>query len=141
MSRYLIYAEGQLGTPAAKTGHSVIRYSAPHVAAVLDSTHAGKCVSDVLGFGGGIPIVATVDEAAVHGADALLVGIAVAGGGLPSGARTAIRQSIECGLDIWNGLHAFVADDPILGPLARERGVTVHDVRRPPDDLLVGARA
>jgi uncharacterized NAD-dependent epimerase/dehydratase family protein len=139
MSRYLIYAEGQLGTPAAKTGHSVIRYSAPHVAAVLDSTHAGKCVSDVLGFGGSIPIVATVDEAAVHGADALLVGIAVAGGGLPSGTRTAIRQSIECGLDVWNGLHAFVADDPILGPLARERGVTVHDVRRPPDDLLVGA--
>ena len=139
MSRYLIYAEGQLGTPAAKTGHSVIRYSAPHVAAVLDSTHAGKCVSEVLGFGGSIPIVATVDEAAVHGADALLVGIAVAGGGLPSGTRTAIRQSIECGLDVWNGLHAFVADDPILGPLARERGVTVHDVRRPPDDLLVGA--
>jgi len=139
MSRYLIYAEGQLGTPAAKTGHSVIRYSAPHVAAVLDSTHAGKCVSEVLGFGGSIPIVATVDEAAAYGADALLVGIAVAGGGLPSGARTAIRQSIECGLDIWNGLHAFVADDPILGPLARERGVTVHDVRRPPDDLLVGA--
>jgi len=138
MSRYLIYAEGQLGTPAAKTGHSVIRYSAPHVAAVLDSTHAGKCVSEVLGFGGSIPIVATVDEAAAHGADALLVGVAVAGGGLPSGVRTAIRQSIECGLDIWNGLHAFVADDPILGPLARERGVTVHDVRRPPDDLLVG---
>src|SRR5438045_2239698 len=109
MSRYLIYAEGQLGTPAAKTGHSVIRYSAPHVAAVLDSTQAGKCVSDVLGFGGSIPIVATVDEGAAQSADALLVGIAVAGGGLPPAARTAIRQSIECGLDIWNGLHAFVA--------------------------------
>jgi uncharacterized NAD-dependent epimerase/dehydratase family protein len=139
MSRYLIYAEGQLGTPAAKTGHSVIRYSAPHVAAVLDSTHAGKCVSDVIGFGGDIPIVATIEEGAAEGADALLVGIAVAGGGLPNGVRTAIRRSIECGLDIWNGLHMFVADDPTLGPLARERGIAVHDVRRPPDDLLVGA--
>jgi D-glutamate N-acetyltransferase len=139
MSRYLIYAEGQLGTPAAKTGHSVIRYSAPHVAAVLDSTHAGKCVSDVLGFGGSIPIVASVEDGAAQGADALLVGIAVAGGGLPPGVRVAIEQSIDCGLDIWNGLHAFVADDPTLGPLARKRGVVVHDVRRPPDDLLVGA--
>jgi len=139
MSRYLIYAEGQLGTPAAKTGHSVIRYSAPQVAAVLDSTHAGKCVSDVLGFGGDIPIVTTVAEGAARGADALLVGVAVAGGGLPTGVRNAIQQSIECRLDIWNGLHAFVADDPVLGPLVRERGVTVHDVRRPPDDLLVGA--
>lgn len=139
MSRYLIYAEGQFGTPAAKTGHSVIRYSAPHVAAVLDSTHAGKCVSDVLGFGGDIPIVATVDEGAAKGADALLVGIAVAGGGLPAGVRTAIRRSIECDLGIWNGLHAFVADDAVLGPLAREHGIAVHDVRRPPDDLPVGA--
>jgi len=139
MARYLIYAEGQLGTPAAKTGHSVIRYSAPHVAAVLDSAHAGKCVSDVLGFGGSIPVVATVEEGAAQGADALLVGIAVAGGGLPAGTRTAIEQSIACGLDIWNGLHAFVADDPTLGPLARDRGVAVHDVRRPPDDLPVGA--
>jgi uncharacterized NAD-dependent epimerase/dehydratase family protein len=139
MSRYLIYAEDQLGTPAAKTGHSVIRYSAPHVAAVLDSAHAGKCVSDVIGFGGSIPVVASVEEGAAQGADAFLVGIAVAGGGLPPGARTAIHQSIECGLDIWNGLHTFVADDPTLGSLARERGVTVHDVRRPPDDLPVGA--
>ncbi|HEX8946220.1 MAG TPA: DUF1611 domain-containing protein [Gemmatimonadaceae bacterium] len=139
MSRYLIYAEGQLGTPAAKTGHSVIRYSAPHVAAVLDSAHAGKCVSDILGFGGSIPIVASVEDGAAQGADALLVGIAVAGGGLPPGVRAAIEQSIECGLDIWNGLHAFVTDDPTLGPRARERGVVVHDVRRPPDDLLVGA--
>ncbi|HMA23431.1 MAG TPA: DUF1611 domain-containing protein, partial [Gemmatimonadaceae bacterium] len=139
MSRYLIYAEGQFGTPAAKTGHSVIRYSAAHVAAVLDSTHAGKCVSDVLGFGGDIPIVATVDEGAAKGADALLVGVAVVGGGLPAGVRTAIRRSIECDLDIWNGLHAFVADDAVLGPLAREHGIAVHDVRRSPDDLPVGA--
>ena len=139
MSRYLIYAEGQLGTPAAKTGHSVIRYSAPHVAAVLDSAHAGKCVSDVIGFGADIPIVGTIADGAAQGADALLVGIAVAGGGLPNGVRTAIRQAIERGLDIWNGLHTFVADDPTLGPLVREHGVTVHDVRRPPDDLPVGA--
>jgi len=139
MARYLIHAEGQLGTPAAKTGHSVIRYSAPHVAAVLDSAHAGKYVSDVLGFGGSIPIVGTVEEGAARGADALLVGIAVAGGGLPAGTRTAIEQSIACGLDIWNGLHTFVADDPTLGLLARERGVAVHDVRRPPADLPVGA--
>jgi len=51
MPRYLLYAQDQLGTPAAKTAHSVIRYSAPHVAAVLDRNHAGARVHDVLGFG------------------------------------------------------------------------------------------
>jgi uncharacterized NAD-dependent epimerase/dehydratase family protein len=139
MARYLIHAENQFGTPAAKTGHSVIRYSAEHVAAVLDSTHAGERVVDVLGFGGDIPIVGTVEEGVARGADALLVGIAVAGGGLPDDVRATIKQAIDGGLEIWNGLHAFVEDDPVLGPLARERDVMLHDVRRPPDNLLVGA--
>ena len=139
MPRYLIFSEGQFGTPASKTGNSVIRYSGDHVAAVLDSRLAGKTVGEVLGYGGDIPIVATVAEGVAKGADSLMVGIAVAGSELPPLARTAVRESIENGLAIWNGLHTFVADDAELGPLAAKRGVAVHDVRRPPADLPVGA--
>lgn len=139
MPRYLIFSEGQFGTPASKTGNSVIRYAAPNVAAVLDSRLAGKTVQQVLGYGGDIPIVASVDEGVARGADALMVGIAVAGAELPADARAAIRRAIDQGLHIWNGLHTFVADDPDLGPLAKRRGVEVHDVRRPPADLPVGA--
>ncbi|HXT17206.1 MAG TPA: DUF1611 domain-containing protein [Gemmatimonadaceae bacterium] len=138
MPRYLIFSEGQFGTPASKTGNSVIRYSAGHVAAVLDSTRAGQRVQDVLGYGGDIPVVASIDEGVARGADALMVGIAVNGGGLPAEARSAIARSIERGLAIWNGLHTFVADDPELGPLARQFKVEVRDVRRPPADLPVG---
>lgn len=139
MPRYLIFSEGQFGTPASKTGNSVIRYSGPQVAAVLDSKLAGKTVQDVLGYGGDIPVVATVDDGIAHGADALLVGVAVAGGGLPPAVRSAIKTSIDHGLAIWNGLHAFVTNDPEFGPLARRHNIEVHDVRRPPDDLPVGA--
>jgi uncharacterized NAD-dependent epimerase/dehydratase family protein len=139
MSHHLIFSEGQLGTPASKTADSVIRYSAPNVAAVLDSRLAGKTVQDVLGFGGAIPIVATVDQGIALGADSLIIGIAVAAAQLPRPAREAIKHAIEKGLNIWNGLHTFVADDPELGPLAKQRGVEVHDVRRPPADLPVGA--
>src|SRR4051812_17882713 len=139
MPRYLIFSEGQFGTPASKTGNSVIRYSADNVAAVLDSRLAGKRVHDILGYGGDIPIVASVDEGVARGADSLMVGIAVAGSELPADARAAVKRSIERGLHIWNGLHTFVADDPELGPLAQARGVEVHDVRRPPADLPVGA--
>jgi uncharacterized NAD-dependent epimerase/dehydratase family protein len=139
MPRYLIFSEGQFGTPASKTGNSVIRYSAANVAAVLDSRLAGKTVQDVIGYGGDIPVVATVDDAIALGADSIMIGIAVAGSELPKPARDAIRYSIDRGLHVWNGLHTFVADDPELGPLARARGVEVHDVRRPPADLPVGA--
>lgn len=138
MPRYLIFSEGQFGTPASKTGNSVIRYSADHVAAVLDSKLAGQTVNDVLGYGGAIPIVSTVADGVARGADALMVGIAVNGGVLPPAARAAIKESIEHGMEIWNGLHTFVADDLELGPLAKKRGVAIHDVRRPPADLPVG---
>ena len=85
--------------------------SASHVAAVLDSQHAGKTVNDVTGFGGDIPIVATLDEGIARGADALLVGVAMHGAGLPPGLLNDIRTAIDRGLEIWNGLHAFVGDD------------------------------
>jgi uncharacterized NAD-dependent epimerase/dehydratase family protein len=139
MPHHLIFSEGQFGSPASKTANSVIRYSAANVAAVLDSRLAGKTVQDVIGYGGPIPIVATVDDGIALGADSLMVGIAVAGAELPAPARAAIGRAIDKGLQIWNGLHTFVTDDPELGPLARRRGVEVHDVRRPPTDLPVGA--
>ena len=138
MSRYLIFSEGQFGTPASKTGNSVVRYSAGQVAAVLDSQHAGKRVQDVLGFGGDIPIVANVDEGIALGADSLLVGIATHGSGLPGNLLSAVHRAIDRGLAIWNGLHIFVGDNPSLAALARERGVKLHDVRRPPAELPVG---
>jgi uncharacterized NAD-dependent epimerase/dehydratase family protein len=138
MPRYLIYSEGQFGTPAAKTGNSVIRYSTDQVVAVIDSVHAGKRVADVVGFGGDIPIIHSVEEGIALGADALLVGVAMHGSGFPPGLTAALRTSIDRGLDIWNGLHRFVADDAELAALAKQRGVTLNDVRRPPADLPVG---
>ena len=138
MTRYLVYAEGQFGSPASKTANSVLRYSAEKVAAVLDSKQAGKTANDVLGFGGNIPVVATVDDGIKLGADSLLIGIATHGGGLPADVRKAVHSSIDRGLEIWNGLHTFVGLDPELATLARDRGVRVHDVRRPPEELPVG---
>lgn len=137
--RHLIYADGQFGSPASKTGNSVIRYSPNDVAAVLDRRLAGRRAIDVLGFGGEIAIVGSVADGVALGATSLLVGVAVVGSGLPADLRSALREAIDRGLDIWNGLHEFVADDPELGPLARARGVTIHDVRRPPNDLPVGS--
>jgi uncharacterized NAD-dependent epimerase/dehydratase family protein len=139
MPRYLIYAEDQFGTPASKTGNSVIRYSASHVAAVLDSSRAGRTSQEVLGYGGAIPVVSSVDEAVRLGADSLGVGIALAAGGLPPALREVIRRSLELGLDVWNGLHGFVGDDPELAAIAHRTGATIRDVRRPPADLPVGS--
>jgi uncharacterized NAD-dependent epimerase/dehydratase family protein len=139
MPRYLIYAQDQFGTPASKTGNSVIRYSAPHVAAILDASRAGRTAQEVIGYGGDIPVVSSVEDGVRLGADSLLVGIALAAGGLPQALRDVIRRSLELGLDVWNGLHGFVGDDQELAAVARTTGATIYDVRRPPADLPVGS--
>jgi D-glutamate N-acetyltransferase len=135
--RFLILAEAQFGPLTSKTANSCIRYTPDQVVGVIDSRRAGKTANDVLGFGGDIPIVASLEEGLRFAPTALLIGIAPQGGRLPEEWRTTIRGAIEQGMDIWSGLHTFVSDDKELRELAERRGVAIHDLRRPPKDLPV----
>jgi uncharacterized NAD-dependent epimerase/dehydratase family protein len=135
--RFAILAEQAFGPQSSKTANAFIRYTPEKVVAVIDSGQAGRTSEDVLGFGGAIPVVATLDEALRFGLDALLIGIAPPGGQLPQEWRTVLARAIDEGLELWSGLHFFVADDPELGPLAARKGVRIHDLRRPPADLDV----
>jgi uncharacterized NAD-dependent epimerase/dehydratase family protein len=135
--RYVVVAEGQFGPLTSKTANSAVRFIPDRVVCVLDSTHAGRTVQDVLGFGGSIPVVGTVDEAMRMGPTALLVGIAPQGGGLPEAWRPMLRAAIAGGLHVVSGLHLHLGDDAELARLAAERGVRIHDLRKPPTDLPV----
>jgi D-glutamate N-acetyltransferase len=135
--RFLILAEGAFGPESSKTANSAIRYIPAQVAGVLDGTAAGRTAQDVLGFGGPIPVVATLEEGLVLRPTALLIGIAPRGGRLPEAWREWIRTAIERGLDVWSGLHTRLADDPDLAARARERGVRLRELRAPPGDLPV----
>ena len=138
-SSAVILAEGLFDMEWAKTAACIIRYRPESVAAVLDSTQEGRDVSEILGFGHGIPVVSDLSEALIldPSPDALLLGIAPQGGGLPEEWRSTIGEAIRNGLDVWSGLHAFLSDDPEFAGLAEEHEVTLHDVRRPPAGLPV----
>jgi uncharacterized NAD-dependent epimerase/dehydratase family protein len=138
--RYVILAEGQFGAIHSKTALGVIRYGRDPVVAVLDSTRAGRNVSEWLGPPYDIPVVATLDEALRHAPTALLIGIAPAGGRIPPAWRAMLRAAVEHGLHIVSGLHEFVSDDPELTAAAAVHGVTLTDHRRPPDrhEVAVG---
>jgi uncharacterized NAD-dependent epimerase/dehydratase family protein len=133
MDRFLILAEGELGTFSAKTAVSVMRYRPADVVAVLDSRHAGRTARELLDVPCDAPVVATLAEALPLRPTALLIGIAPAGGQLPEAWRSIIRAAVEAGLDVVSGLHVFLADDPELAALAREKDRRLIDLRRPPE--------
>lgn len=123
----------------SKTANGCIRYSPERVVAVLDSRHAGQTAGQVIGFGGDIPVVATVEDGLRYQPNALLIGIAPAGGQFPEAWRGIMRSAIAHRLEIWSGLHTFIGDDPEFAALAREHGVAIHDLRKPPENLVVAA--
>ncbi|HXY29266.1 MAG TPA: DUF1611 domain-containing protein [Gemmatimonadaceae bacterium] len=135
--RFLILVEGQFGPLTSKTANSCIRYTPERVVGVVDSRRAGRTSQDVLGFGGEIPVVRSVDEGLKLGPTALLIGVAPQGGKLPDEWKAMIRTAIEHGLSVWSGLHTFIGADPELAALAARHGVSIHDLRRPPADLPV----
>ncbi len=135
--RFLIIADGQFGPLTSKTANSCIRYFPERIVAVFDRTEAGKTAQQVLGYGGAIPVVADFMRGLALGPSAVLIGIAPMGGQLPPEWRGWLRTALERGLEIWSGLHTFIADDPELGSLARAQGVRILDVRKPPPGLPI----
>ncbi len=133
----IVFTNGLLDTPNAKTCHGLIRGSDRfEILAVVDAASAGRDAGEVLdGRHRGIPVVESV-EAWFAGepprrAEALVVGVAFHGGALPVSARGQIKTAIEHGLGVVCGLHTLLGDDPEFSALARKHGVTLTDVRRP----------
>src|SRR5262249_17893072 len=109
------------------------------VVAVIDSTLAGRDAGEVLdGRPNSIPLVADLPAALAHaqsiGAPAthFVIGLAPDGGRLPSDARSAVLAAIDAGLNVDSGLHDFLSEDDEVAARAREKGVTLRDIRRPP---------
>jgi uncharacterized NAD-dependent epimerase/dehydratase family protein len=129
--RYLILAEGRSGDAHyGKTARGVIRYAPDPSVVVVDSNRPGETLD-------GVPVVATVADALAYEPTTAIVGVATQGGRFPSAWRELLKQCIEAGLDVENGLHEFLADDPELAGLARRNGVELRDLRRPPEGLDV----
>ncbi len=131
--RFLLFAPRRFGPLTSKTANAFIRYRNTEVVAVLDPSQAGKTAQQVLGYGGEIPVVASLTEALVFKPDVLVIGIAPTGGRLDPGWRGDLLQALRQGMEVWNGLHYFLADDPEFRPFRD----LIRDLRRPPEKLQV----
>ena len=129
--RYLVLAEGKSGDPHyGKTMRGIVAYAPDPVVAILDSERAGESYRD-------IPIVGSVQEALPYEPDTATVGVATQGGRFPPAWRELLKDSIRAGLDVESGLHEFISEDAELSELAREHGVELRDLRKPPPGLSV----
>ena len=142
--RFIILSEGAFGGDSSKTARGVIKYASSPTVAVLDSTKAGRTVGDVIGSiaAGGhvdVPILATLGEALALPLrpTTLVLGLAPVGGVLPAPWRATILQALTNGLDVVNGLHIFLADDPEFVAAANGSDATIYDLRRPPERMEV----
>ena len=129
--RLLVLAEGRSGDPHfGKTARGVIRYRPEDVVAVLDSQRPGEELE-------GFAIVGNVVDALRFEPTVALVGVATQGGRFPPAWRELLKDCIANGLDVESGLHEFISDDPELTALARQYGVELRDLRKPPVALNV----
>ena len=60
--RMIVLAEGRFSPLRSKTANGAIVYLRDQVLAIIDSTKAGQTAQVVLGYGGDIPVVKSLEE-------------------------------------------------------------------------------
>ena len=132
----VVYCEGNFGAIDGKTANGLVRHSERYeILSVIDSEKAGSDAGVVLdGKANGIPICRDLWEA-LRQARALpeyfIFGIAPAGGTLSTCERVLVLDAISLGMNIVNGLHEFLSDDPEFKAASAASRVEILDVRKP----------
>ena len=135
-SNAIIITAGYLDTYSGKTAHGLIRGTDRfNIIGVIDSKFPGRDAGEILdGKTRGIPVYASLEnfvELSKAKAKYCILGVATKGGVIPESLQKMLKEALEKGLGIVNGLHDYVADHEELASLAREKGLEIIDVRRP----------
>jgi uncharacterized NAD-dependent epimerase/dehydratase family protein len=132
----VVYCEGNFGAIDGKTANGLVRHSELYdIVAIIDSEKAGLDAGTVLDEGiKGIPVCPDLDAALKLGGGVpayFIYGMAPATGMLSAREREVVLSAIGLGMNIVNGLHEFLNDDPEFVAASTARGVHIRDVRKP----------
>jgi uncharacterized NAD-dependent epimerase/dehydratase family protein len=131
----IVLCDGRYATINGKTAHGLVRGTDRYrILAVVDPVSAGRDAGEILdGVRRDITIVGSIGEALKRLSPRpayAIVGIATSGGRLTADLRESLKEALESGLSIVNGLHEFASDDAELVSLARKNALTITDIRR-----------
>lgn len=132
----IVYCEANFGGIDGKTANGLVRYSEKYeILSIIDSEKAGLDAGSVLdNEPNGIPIFRDLADALGHAdkvPDYFIFGIAPATGMLSPVERKLVLKAIDLGMNIVNGLHEFLNEDPEFIDACSRSNVVIRDVRRP----------
>lgn len=131
-----VYCEANFGDIDGKTANGLVRHSERYeILSVIDSEKQGLDAGEVLdGRPNGVPVCRDLAEAVARtgvAPDCFIFGMAPSSGMLSPDERTIVLDAIGHGMDVVNGLHEFLNDDPEFAAAAVLHDVEIRDVRRP----------
>jgi len=134
----IVYCEANFGALDGKTANGLIRRSEKYeILSVIDSKQAGLDTGMVLdNKPNAIPICRDLDDSLAQAGpvpDAFILGMAPSSGMLSKHERGLVLEAMSHGMNIVNGLHEFLNDDPVFAAACVANKVTINDVRKPRD--------
>ncbi len=132
----VVYCEANFGAIDGKTANGLVRHSEKYkILSVIDSEKTGLDSGVVLGDKpNAIPICRNLADALAHAGstpDYFIFGMAPARGLLSSHERGVVLEAIDLGMNIVNGLHEFLSDDPVFTAASELKNVEILDIRKP----------
>jgi uncharacterized NAD-dependent epimerase/dehydratase family protein len=132
----VVYCEANFGAIDGKTANGLVRHSEKYrILSVIDSERAGLDAGVVLGEKpNAIPICRDLADALAQAGvlpDYFIFGMAPASGMLSSHERGLVLEAIDLGMNVVNGLHEFLNDDPVFAAASTAKNVKILDVRKP----------
>ena len=132
----VVYCEANFGAIDGKTANGLVRHSELYeILSVIDSEKAGLDAGVVLGEEpNGIPICRDLSDALARAGavpDYFIFGLAPASGMLSTSERGLVLEAMALGMNVVNGLHEFLNDDPEFVAMAAASNVEILDVRKP----------
>lgn len=134
----IVYCEGNFGLIDGKTANGLVRHSQRYkIISIIDSHEAGRDAGEVLdGRPNGIPVFGSLEEAFANTSvtrrpDYFIYGMAPATGMLSPVERRILLDALEMGMNVVNGLHEFLSDDPEFVTAGLRKNVEVIDIRKP----------
>lgn len=132
----IVYCEANFGAIDGKTANGLVRHSEIYrILSVIDSGKAGLDAGVVLDDEpNGIPVCRDLADALSRLnflPDYFIFGVAPATGMLTGKQRRIVLDAMALGMNVVNGLHEFLNEDPEFAAASTANNVRILDVRRP----------